>query len=105
MHLRTGERRRAERLGAYGPAILRDSAMKFVARCRVTNLSADGAFLMVRDKPDLPREGEAFVELVLTIGTGREKTQQTSVYRCRVIRSKQMGELIGLGLEFLEKVG
>lgn len=105
MQLRVGERRRSTRAGISGTAILRDSARNFIARCRVTNVSRHGVFLMLSEPPDLAPGGEAFVEVALR-GERRARPRLTStVYSCRVIRIQRMGRLTGLGLELVKKLG
>ena len=104
MSSRTGERRRKQRVGTSGSAILRDANQRFIARCSVTNISSAGVFVMTRDVPDLPRAGEVYLEMALPEGDGPDAPRRTSVYVCRVIRTQQLGQLVGLGLELVEKL-
>ena len=104
MERKLGERRRGQRVGATAPTILRDSARRFVSRCTATNISETGVFLMIREVPDLPREGEVFVEIALPEGEGPDAIRRTTVYCCRIVRWQQIGRLVGLGLEFVQKL-
>jgi len=104
MARKVGQRRRGQRAGTSAPTILRDSARRFVTRCTATNISETGVFLMVRAQPDLPREGEVFVEIALPEGKGRDAIRRTAVYCCRIVRTQQIGQLVGLGMEFVQKL-
>jgi len=105
MRLRVGERRRSTRTGISGTAILRDSARRFIARCRVTNVSRHGAFLMLSQPVDLALGDEGFVEMAFRGEHGTRPRLTSAVYSCRVVRIQRMGGLTGLGLELVKKLG
>ncbi|MHC4717725.1 MAG: PilZ domain-containing protein [Planctomycetota bacterium] len=100
----TRDRRRDERIGTSGPAILRNSQQEFIARCVATNVSANGVFLMTHDTPSLPRAGQVYLEMELPEGIVPEPLESRTVHLCRIIRVKQMGELVGLGVELVERL-
>ena len=101
---RAVERRRCPRVVATGPAILRDCQRRFLARCSVANINAEGVFVVTRATPDLPTAGRVYLEMALPADLDPQGPRRTVVHLCRVVRTQQVGKLIGLGLEFLEKV-
>jgi hypothetical protein len=104
MRARIGERRRSDRAAACGTAILRDSVGNFITRCRVTNVSGQGVFLMLSEPPDLPLGCEAVVELALRGEPQARPRLRTTVHTCRVVRIQHMGGLTGVGLELVKKL-
>ena len=104
MKVRVSERRRSERYAVSGGVILRRPDGHFIARCDVTNMSEHGLFVVTREDPHVPQEGEVLVEIPLPPGQEQGERLKTTVYRCRIARRQDMGNLMGLGLEFGEKV-
>jgi hypothetical protein len=98
------DRRREERVGTSGPAVMRDAQKRFITRCVATNVSSKGVFLMTYDVPGLPREGQIYVEMELPPGTVPPTVEARTVHLCRIVRVKQLGKLVGIGLELLERL-
>ncbi|HET6427959.1 MAG TPA: PilZ domain-containing protein [Phycisphaerae bacterium] len=103
-HVSARDRRREERIGTSGAAVMRDSQQRFIARCLATNVSSKGVFLMTHDVPGLPREGQIYVEMELPAGAVPPTVESRTVHLCRIIRVKQLGKLVGIGVELLERL-
>ena len=102
MAVRTAERRRSMRVAAAYQALVRDRRGKFVARGRTANISHNGVFVVVHART---RAIESQVVLELSVpsaGQGRRGDTRTVVHLCRVVRTENMGDLLGIGLEFVE---
>lgn len=84
-------------------ATIRDARNRLLARGRTANISETGVLVVVRRSGLIPETGEIIVDLLIpadpVAGTKREVS-----YRCRIARRQELANLIGLGLEFLEKV-
>jgi hypothetical protein len=76
--------------------------MREIARGRTANISESGVLVLVRNTGRFPDSVEVFAELTIpadpAAGTLRNVT-----YRCRIVRRQELGAMMGLGLEFLEK--
>jgi c-di-GMP-binding flagellar brake protein YcgR len=106
MNLRLGiaERRVNVRMAAAHSAILVDRRnRRILTMGRTANISENGILLVVRQSHRVPAEGEVCVRLTVPhnplIGDKREVT-----YRCRIVRRQEMGNMLGLGLQFLKKL-
>lgn len=101
------ERRRGSRDAAAYPVAIRGAGGRLIARGRTANISAHGAFVVLDGRRDVPRSGRLRVDIqVPDAGTNsRRKTQARTVsYTCRIVRAQSLGNLLGLGLEFVEKL-
>ncbi|OPX25045.1 MAG: hypothetical protein B1H04_00805 [Planctomycetales bacterium 4484_123] len=87
-----------------GPAILRDEDQRFIARCCATNVSANGVFVVTRAADDVPTTGVVYLEMALPTGRDPQGPRRTAVHLCRIVRSQQVGKLVGLGLELIERI-
>ena len=108
MTVRTAERRRSVRLAAAYPAIVRDRRGRILARGRTANISEKGVFVIARRRagPPPPQE-DISVELTIPAARtlrSRRQAVRTVRYRGRIARTQPIGQLIGLGIEFLEKL-
>lgn len=104
MTVRTTERRRSVRMAASFPATIRNFRNRIVARGRTTDISEGGVFVVVHRNRYIPESGgEAFVDLIIPAdplaGTKREVT-----YRCKITRRQDLANMLGLGLQFIEKI-
>ncbi len=104
MTVRTAERRRHVRVAASYGAVLHNGRRRVLARGRTVNISENGVFVVVRGRPRLAEVGEVFADLVIpadpVVGTTREVQ-----YRCRVVRTVDLADMTGVGLELIEKLG
>ena len=108
MSVRTAERRRAGRSSSAFVAVLHDRRGQVVGRGRTVNISERGAMVVCRACRDRPRADEALLQLTVpAVGvsrrTGRRSTRMV-LYRCRVVRAERVGHLLGLAVEFIEKL-
>jgi hypothetical protein len=94
------DRRRSPREIASRQVVLRSEAGQPLAKGLSTNVSSYGLFVVLRAAPDLPTDEAIVAEWKDPSADGAEQGVQTR--RCRVVRRRQMGNLIGLGVEFLE---
>ena len=107
MSLRTAERRRAVRVPAVFPATLRDRRGRLLARGRTADISERGTLIMAKAQRGDPRLGEAFLEMSLPTPSEvcpRRHGQRIVHYLCRIVRVQPLGQLVGLGVEFLQKL-
>lgn len=107
MKLRTAEKRRSFRMAAAHPALIWDRRGRVLTQGRIANISETGVFIVGRCPKAPPEEGEVFVEIRLpATATARGKRQPTRSirYRCRLVRTRTLGHLVGLGVEFIEKI-
>ncbi len=83
--------------------VLRDTRGKVLGRGRTANISEGGIMVIVRRNHLLPPKGiiDAEVTIPANPTTG---TKRRVVFRCRIARRQVLGDMIGLGLEFIEKI-
>jgi len=104
MNLRTAERRCSCRMAAAHSAVLSDRRDRTVlAMGRTANISENGILLVVRQSGRIPTDGEVCVRLTVPANPLTGDKRQVA-YRCRIIRRQEMGNMLGLGLEFLKKL-
>lgn len=101
MSVRVAERRRSVRIPAAYPALLADQQGHILARGRTGNISEHGLFVIV-SSPSPPQQGRTAV-VHITIPADDDETR-TVVYSCRIVRRQAVGQLVGLGVEFSEKI-
>jgi len=103
MSVRTAERRRSIRVVAAHPYVLRDRKNRVLGRGRTANISETGGLTVVRHDPKIPETGQVIVDLTVPADP-IAGTTRTVKYRCRIARRQEMGNMVGLGLEFLQKL-
>jgi hypothetical protein len=102
MFVRTVEKRLSLRVSAAYPVSVYNKDMTFLAGGRTANISESGLMAVVRGCP-LPTD--VLVEITLPSGSSRVRNQtRTVLYRARVIRQQVLGNLMGLGVQLIEKV-
>lgn len=104
MTVRTTERRHSVRMAASYLATIRSTKNRVLARGRTANISEGGVLVVVRRSRSLPANGEQVVVDLLIPADPIAGTKREVTYRCRIIRRQELANLMGLGLEFLEKV-
>ena len=95
-------------MAAAHPALIRTCRGHFLARGRTANISETGVFIIARCPDGPPRDEEVVVEIELpsaaATARGRRPGTREVRYRCRVVRTRTLGHLVGLGVEFMEKI-
>ena len=105
MSVRTVERRRNRRMAGVYPAVIYDEAGSVIGRGRTGNLSESGAFIITRRRKGLLKAGTMFVEMAVPSAAkthGRRNIVRTVRLACRLVRTQVLGQLLGLGIEFIE---
>ena len=97
MTVRVGERRRSIRLPAAYPTLLAEPDGRVLARGRTANISEHGLFLII-SSPTLPPQGHTLV-VEITVPAPNDDVRTIS-YSCRIVRRQEVGQLVGLGVEF-----
>lgn len=107
MAVQTAERRQSTRVAAAYQAVLRTRRGKLLARGRTADISENGVFVVGRFPRGTPTVGEAVIELQIpdaATARGKRRPDRTVRFRCRIVRTAPMGDLLGVGIEFLEKL-
>ena len=103
MTVRTAERRRNSRLPAAFPTVIRDRRGKLLAKGRTANISENGVCIMIRRAAGVAIHDT--VTIAMTVPADPiAGTRRLVNYRCRVVRRQEMGNVVGLGLTFIEKL-
>ena len=106
MTVRTAERRRSARSPAAYPAVVYNRRGRILARGRTANISENGVSLVVRPHGSpLPKEILLGLRLpAIPTARSRRPASRTVSYRARIVWTRAIAQLLGLGIEFLEKV-
>lgn len=101
----TAERRGAARASATYPVVICDRRGHCLARGRTVDISQAGVFAVVVAVAGSIRAERVVVELTVPgakrSGRGRGRLVR---YLAKVVRTEQLGQMFGLGLEFIEKL-
>lgn len=98
------ERRRSIRAATAYFTVLSDrNNRRVLAQGRTANISEEGILLVVRGSGRIPQEGRVCVTIRVPANPALGTTRQV-VYRCRIVRRQELGNMLGLGLEFLTKL-
>ncbi len=88
------------------PAQVADRAGKLISHGRTTNISESG-MLVICNQPVRKNFPTEVTLTVMVPGTSEKDVLHNSKravrYLCRVARIRKLGQLVGLGLEFVEK--
>ena len=106
MSTRVAERRRNQRTPAVHPAAILDEDGYVLASGRTSNISEHGVFVIGNGqwRPQLDAKVILMLELPAAPTPRRPDRLRTVAYRARVVRTQEVGQLIGVGLELMEKV-
>ena len=107
MSVRTGDNRLSMRGSSAHFAVVRDTRGKVLANGRTANISEKGVFVVARLAGPAVKGQQVVVQMTLpnaAVKRGKRRLTRTVTYRCRVTRIEEMGDLTGLGAEFIEKV-
>jgi len=108
MSVRTFERRRGSRDAAALPVAVLDRRGRLLLRARTSTISESGLYCVTLARRALRLRGEVVVEVYLPDDrSARQRPSQTRAvrYRARLIRAEELGQTVGLALEFIEKLG
>ena len=103
MQIGTQERRISTRVASAHAVIVRDLEGSFLARGRTTDISERGAFALTNTHDDLCKGLEVLVELSIPPVSSTRRGERTVTYRCRIARVEPIAQLVGLGLDFLQR--
>jgi c-di-GMP-binding flagellar brake protein YcgR len=105
--VQTQDRRRSIRVAAAYPVSLCDDTWRILARGRTANISETGVSVVADARRGVPETGQVHVEITLPAEgkfvPGRRQ-MRIARYVCRIARVQQLGNLMGLGLDFTEKL-
>ncbi len=96
------DRRRSIREATSYHVTLRSAEGEVLTEGMTTNFSNEGAFLVTKNAPGLPVDCETVLEVQMPSEQGQG--EQMHRFKCRVVRFREMGKLVGLGLEFVEQI-
>lgn len=99
-------RRCHTRFSATYSVLVRDLDGRIVARGRTANVSVTGIFVIapIEEVPGLNEELLVEVALPRSPEPGDNRRPRKAHYLARVIRIRQIRQLVGLGMELLEKL-
>jgi len=103
MTVRTDERRISTRLPAGHQVAFRDTRGRVIGRGRTANISEGGIMVIVRRSHSIPQNGSVVAEVTVPANPATG-TKRRVRYRCRIARRLVLGNMLGLGLEFIEKI-
>ena len=106
MTVRMAERRRSPRVCAAHRARITDSSGHLIVHGRTANISQNGAMVIchTRGYPEPPPS--VLVELELPGASDKDSpdgNERTVTFDCRVVRTRRLGHLVGLGVEFPQR--
>ena len=105
--VRTPERRRNARLSAAHPVALLDRQGRVLLRARTSQISETGLHCLTLARRALQLKGRVNVEIDLPAGRpGRQRhcPTRTVRYLARIVRTEELGEMVGLAIEFIENL-
>ena len=102
MGKRQHDRRRNRREGACLQVELRSVEGGVLAEGLLMNHSVNGAFVVTRSGPMLGENERVIMEMKAP-PAGEDEAAVSGPRLCRVVRSRQMGNLLGVGLEFAKE--
>ena len=106
MSTRTSERRKNQRTLAVYPVAILDEDGYVLASGRTSNISAHGVFVIGDGqwRPQLNAMVMLMLELPAAPTPRKRDKMRTVAYRARVVRTQEVGQLLGIGLELMQKV-
>lgn len=101
------ERRRMARVSVAYPVTLLDSRGRVLARGRTTDISQDGVLAVVVAASGQINAERVILEVTVPKTRPRHTNRQPGrriSYLAKVVRQEPLGQMIGLALEFVEKL-
>jgi len=102
----TPERRNGIRMAAAYVVVISDRRGRFLARGRTANISESGIYVII-ERRHLPEGGMVNLDITIPDAAGkpgRPDAQRTVRYASRIVRDEPVGQLMGLGIQFVEKI-
>jgi len=103
----TAERRSTARASVTYPVSLFDRRGNILARGRTTDVSQSGVFAVVVPTSKAVRARHVVLDLTVPDGKasrGRKGAGRKVTYLARIVRHENLGHMLGIGLEFVEKL-
>ncbi len=100
-------RRRHERRDARYAVVLRDTDGVVLGKGQTVNISDGGTFAVI-DVPEVPEVDSRFlleIDIPPIVADDGSLQRQTAHFVARLVRTEHVDELIGLGMEFVERIG
>ncbi len=107
MTVRTAERRCGARAATAYSVVVRSRKGRVLARGRTANISENGVFVLARLREESLRDGQVILDLAIpatAAARGKKKATRTVTFLCRIARTTPVGQLLGIGVEFIEKL-
>jgi len=103
----TSERRRTGRAGAAYPIMIMDGRGDVMARGRATDISQHGLHAVVMAQSACSQGKRVVIEVNIPNTRPRKKGRgkgRNVRYLAEIARKEQLGQMLGLGLRFIEKL-
>ena len=107
MSVRATERRRKDRTAAAHPVAICDPRGQLLVRGRTSDVSETGLYCLTEARRALRIRGRVIVEVSLPAGRSprlRHRRMRKIRYLGKVLRVDEIGQLVGLALELVEKL-
>lgn len=106
MPTRVAERRRSTRTAAVYPAAILDNDGCLLAWGRTSDISECGVFIIAETQWQPELDSTVIVQLQLPGFPHRRRRDKPRIvmYQARVVRTRMLGQLLGIGLELLAKL-
>lgn len=106
MSTRVAERRRSRRAPAVHPIAIFDNDGYVLARGRTSDMSECGVYIIVSSDwaPELNSTVTVELKLPGFASERRRDRQRIVIYSARVVRTREVAQFLGVGLELLEKL-
>jgi len=106
MSVTVRERRGQLRIAAAYPVVIRDRRRRIIAKGRTANISIGGVYALLPMREEFKPQATFNVELSLPDFSSPRRISMSRIveYRCRIVRIEPLGHMLGVGIEFLEKL-
>ena len=104
---RSAGRRRHTRMPAAHPVVLRDRRGRVLFRGRASNISENGLLCVTDARRALRVKGKVILDITVPAVSSRRPRPHAvrSVrYLAQVVCVQELGQMVGLGLEFIQKL-
>ena len=103
MSVETSERRLSIRTPAAYPVTLYDHRGRTLGRGSTGNISENGMLVIATGLTEVSVSDELALDIVMPADHDNEARERTIHRVCRVVRVRRLGELVGLGVECIDK--
>ena len=107
MAVRSIERRRRQRAPAAYPVAIRDRRGMGLLRGRACDVSERGLMCVTESRRGLRVRGKVVLEITVPSAArrkGRQSTGRSVRYLARVVRTGELGQLVAVSVELIEKL-